>query len=1232
MTFPIVAIASSAGGLEALSELLEALPAQSDMAFIVVAHLSADHESLLPDLLARRTSMAVQSASDGVQLRAGHVYVIPPNTTLTVQGEALQVRPRDRDHLHHPADILFTSLAEAYKESAIGIVLSGGDADGSLGVRSIKQHGGLTFAQEPDSARFPSMPSHAIDTGCIDFVLPPREIAHELVRLGSHAYLREAIGSHPTRDTLGLSDEEQLMRVFHRLRAAQGVDFSHYKRSTIRRRLARRMAVRKTAGLADYLRLLEAEPAEVAALFQDFLIRVTHFFRDPATFEALGSQIFPRLLEGRSPKEPLRIWVPGCATGEEVYSIAIILAEYLGDQLGAVRIQIFGSDLSDSAIEKARAGRYVNTITAEVSPERLERFFTQEGDSYYRIARRLRDLCVFSRQDVTYDPPFSKLDLVSSRNLLIYLDAVIQRRVMQTFHYALRPPGFLLLGPSESVGAASDLFELIDKSNRIYTRKPAPTSTLDVNKRERFAEESAENLAPEIDARAMGAESPLHAADRLLLSEYAPASLLIDEGLNILQIRGETGPYLEFASGAPSVNLTRVARPELLIEISPAIAEVRESGSRVRREGLRVDDMTDITLQVIPLKTPAFKPNYLIVLEDASRRPGGRRALVSPLATLPESEKDRRLAQLERELVATRQYMQAMAEEHESVKEELKSASEEVLSANEEFQSTNEELETAKEELQSSNEELTTTNDELRERNRELSVLNDDVVKSRAVSERARAYADAIVETVRDPLLVLDGNLRILRANGAFYSDFHTRREDLEGRLLGEVGQAQWNAPGLTQKIAEVVTENIAVTDYDLSYALVPGGAPRTLRINARRIAGDQERAELILLAIEDITERRATAAQLREAHQRKDEFLAMLAHELRNPLTPITHAMVLLRRGQRTQDPTHLYELIERQITRLKRLVDELLDTARINQGHIELRPTMIDLSDVIKHAAEASRPRIEERQQELSMTVPETSIWVHGDAVRLEQVVSNLLENAAKYTEPGGRIALTLTEEQGEALISVQDNGIGIASEHLENIFDLFTQVDRSLDRSAGGLGIGLTLARRVLEMHQGHVEARSAGLGQGSEFIVRLPVVSRKQATHAVIQPQERPTEDKSCRVMIVEDNTDVGDSIALLVRSWGHEVMVAGNGPAALEIAERFKPQRALVDIGLPGMDGYEVARRLRALSQHPEIYLVAMTGYGQAADREKALAAGFDKHLVKPGDPDELQEMLAKGGQ
>ena len=1235
MTVPIVAIAASAGGLEALSELLAALPAACGLACIVVQHLDPDHESLLADILAKRTSLPVLPAHDGVVAESDHVYVIPPNTTLTLTGDRIRVTPRATGR-HHPADILFTSLADEHGDGAIGVVLSGGDTDGALGVQAIKARGGITFAQEPASARFPSMPRNAIATGCVDFVLRPNEIALELTRLSRHPYLHSTRGpeadTDKTTEALAGSNEDHLRHVFRRLRTAHGVDFSHYKRNTLLRRLARRMALQKTEDLADYVALIGSDPAEAAALYQDFLIRVTGFFRDPQSFDLLAERVFPRLSEGRSPKMPIRIWVPGCASGEEVYSIAITLIEYLGDRIVPGAIQIFGTDVSEVEIEKARSGIYLDSIALEVSSQRLQRFFAKQGE-HFRIAKSVRELCIFARHDVTRDPPFSRLDLVSCRNLLIYLDASAQRRVMQVFHYALRPHGFLILGPSESVGQAVDLFELADKQLRLYTRGPAPPRAGVELAQRGTAPDSRPGEAAIGDATILvEADSAQREADRLLLARYAPASLLVDEALNILQFRGETSPYLEHASGPPSLNLQRVVRPELLVEISPAIQEARETGSATRREALRVGDRYEVAIEVIPIKRLSTERCYLIVFEDGSRRPSARRAQETIASELPESEKDRRLAQAERQIASIRDYLQATMEEHEAVKEELKSAHEEVLSANEEFQSTNEELETAKEELQSANEELTTTNEELRNRNRELGELNTTIEKEREAAERARAYADVIVESVRDPLLVLEGDLKIVRANHAFYADFKTRREDTEGRFLYQLGTGEWNTPALRENLHAVLTRSEPMNDLEVTLT-IPLAGPRLKCLSARKIPAGDERGELILLAIDDITERRAKADTLRETSRRKDEFLAMLAHELRNPLTPITHAIHLLRHAPPGQSSTKLYDMVERQTLRLVRLVDELLDMARISRGLIELKRETLNLGVLVQQAADASRVRIEERGHTLTLALPNIEVFVDGDPVRLEQVISNLVENAAKYTNPGGQIVLTLAHVNSEAVLSVRDNGVGLASEVLERIFDLFMQVDNTLVRAGGGLGLGLAVVHRILELHGGHIEARSDGLGQGSEFIVRLPaLVAATNVTQSAVGAHTRASvpAGRARRVLIVDDNGDSAESMALLARSWGHEVAVARDGPSALALAESFAPESALVDIGLPGMNGHELARRFREHPHSRDLFLVALTGYGRPEDRSAAHAAGFDVYLVKPPEIDALKGLLANG--
>jgi two-component system CheB/CheR fusion protein len=678
-------------------------------------------------------------------------------------------------------------------------------------------------------------------------------------------------------------------------------------------------------------------------------------------------------------------------------------------------------------------------------------------------------------------------------------------------------------------------------------------------------------------------------ADRLLLARYAPASLLVDEALNILQFRGETSPYLEHASGPPSLNLRRVARTELIAELSAAVQEARKTGAETRREGLSVDERRDVGVSVIPLQRLGHERCYLIVFRDGSRPAAGRRVQQAP-ALLPESEKDRRLAQAERAVDSMRDY------------------------------------------LQSTNEELTTINDELRNRNRELAALNVEVEKARAASDRERSYADAIIETVREPLLVLQHDLTILRANQAFYFDFKVRPDETIGRFLYEIGDGQWNDATLRGKLDAVLTVNDPMADVEIEHDF-PTIGHRVVCLTARKILADRDRGQLILLAIQDITDRQATTASLRERNRRKDEFLVMLAHELRNPLTPITHAIHLLQ--QKGADPasTTLHEMIARQTSRLVHLVDELLDVARIGRGIIELTHERIDLRALVQRSMQANRVRFEQRQHTLSLSLPERAVYVDGDPVRLEQVMANLLDNAAKYTDPNGRITVSLQRDGDDAVIRVRDSGIGIAPEMLDEIFELFAQVDHSLARSGGGLGLGLTVVRRVLDLHGGRIAAHSDGLGTGSEFVVRLPlaaVVTELQSVADTVET-DMAALGRGRRILIVDDNKDSAESLALLARLWGHEVAVTADGPTALARVSTFQPEVALVDIGLPGMNGYEIARRLRADGWHDDLLLVAVTGYGRAEDRNAARAAGFDVHMTKPVAVDDLQHLLATGG-
>jgi two-component system CheB/CheR fusion protein len=576
--------------------------------------------------------------------------------------------------------------------------------------------------------------------------------------------------------------------------------------------------------------------------------------------------------------------------------------------------------------------------------------------------------------------------------------------------------------------------------------------------------------------------------------------------------------------------------------------------------------------------------------------------------------------------------MRAAIEEHEAVQEELRSAHEEMLSANEEFQSTNEELETSKEELQSTNEELTTTNDELRSRNQELARLNIELDAARRASDAARSYADTIIQSVGEPLAVLDGTLRILRANPAFAASLGIPREEIEGRFLHEVGDARWNIPELHQRLRALLARAQPLEDWEVTWDLPPQ-QHQVMSLSARRIPVDADRLEQLLLTIQDVTARADMTAGLVASGERKDQFIAMLGHELRHPLTPITHALYLLRKGHQDPATIELLETIDAQTQTLLRFVNELLDLSRISHGLIEIRPERLDLAAVAQGAVHALQPFIEERQHVVSLVLPVAPLYVRGDPGRLHQVVSNLLENAAKYTEPGGRINVTLEQRGDQTVLTVGDNGIGIAAEDQERIFEPFTQSHQPLASPSSGLGIGLSVVRRIVELHGGRIRVTSAGSYAGSEFVVSLPVpaavIGGDRGSENGVTTSASVRALRARRVMIVDDHEEIRTSMSRLVRTWGHEVAVAADGSSALALAEAFQPECATVDLSMPGMNGIELGRRLRQRFPPAELCLIALSGYAGADIRDACLAAGFDAYLVKPGEIAELEQLLGR---
>ncbi len=742
--FSIVAIGASAGGLEALRDLFSDLPVDTGLSFVVIQHLAPTHESLSVEILSRSTRMRVQEAKQNTRLLPNQVTVIPPNCNLNLHYGLLKIEPRSDSHGQFlPLNYFFQALAKEHSQNVIGVVLSGTGSDGTEGLLAIKAHGGVTFAQDPKSAKFAEMPRSAITAKAVDFILTPAKIAQELARIAtdhSEAGFTQEPLTLTSLPRLSKSDRN-FSRIFTLLKNKTAIDFSQYKHSTIQRRIARGMLAKKLNSLSKYADFLEANPAEIKELYADILIHVTSFFRDKKAFEALKNRELPKYMKDRDRSLPFRLWVPGCSTGEEVYSLAIVFIEFLGDSAIRTPLTIFATDISEQALQKARRAVYPESIKQDVSNERLRRFFEPVEGGGYRIVKWLRDTCLFSRHDVTIDPPFAKVDLISCRNLLIYFDVELQKRVFPIFHYALNSNGILLLGKSESVGSFAPIFAFADKVNKIYQKKTLGAPLRVQFPVSRYVIERIENNLKPVEPN-IGRLDIQKEADRIALAEYAPPSAVVNDSLEIVLTRGKTAPFLELSIGStPGLNLLKMAHPQLVVDLRLAIQSALKKNETICKQHLTIKDgdrIRTLNIKVVPLATPfQSKPRFFtIFFEETQGHDSHSRKEASATSSgrSSRSQINRHQTELQKKLLANQEYQQTLIEEHEttqeelvSANEELQSTNEELQSTNEELQSTNEELETAKEELQSANEELTTVNDEMQNRNAEMANLNNDL-------------------------------------------------------------------------------------------------------------------------------------------------------------------------------------------------------------------------------------------------------------------------------------------------------------------------------------------------------------------------------------------------------------------------------------------------------------------------------------------------------------------------
>ncbi|MDB5031755.1 CheR family methyltransferase [Mucilaginibacter sp.] len=837
--FPVVGIGASAGGLEAVRSFLKALPAKPGMAFVFIQHLSPKHESILPGLLQKITPFPVHQITDNIHLEVNNLYIIPENKTVTATDGILKLAPLDKKAKRgNTIDLFFSSLGVVHQSYAVGVILSGALNDGTVGLQVIKSYGGLTFAQDEGSAAFDSMPKSAIEAGVVDFVLPPEEIAKHLINI-NHPFTDYS--SAEITNTVPQQDNETFKQILTVLRVRRGVDFTYYKKSTLKRRIIRRMALIKKEKPLDYLSFLRENKSEQDALYNDMLISVTNFFRDPQSFEILCNTIFPRLLRNKTDAEPLRIWVAGCATGEEAYSMAICLQEQLGDKTAAIKIQIFATDISETAIAKARSGVYRPTELVGISPSRLQQFFTKL-DGNYQVSKTIRDMCVFAHHNLLKDPPFSKMDLVSCRNVLIYLEPVLQKRALTTFHYSLNEDGYLMLGKSETIGSNTDIFTTYNSTEKLYHRKGPLGRFMTVSSpgREQTFRDIDKNVQKENTSSDI-----FKMADEAILANFMPAGVLINEKFDIVQFRGSTETWLTPPTGKPSFNLLKMAREGLGFELRNMLHMAKKTNLPIRKFGMffKVNELQHfVNIQILRLINAADE-HYLVIFQPASST-GIQPVMFETGHTVEDKHynaSEMRIEQLERELIQARADMRVVSEEQETANEELQSANEELLSGSEELQSLNEELETSKEELQSTNEEIIIVNKELLNRNEQL---ND-----------TRLYAEGIVSTIRDPLIILDKELRIKRVTGGFYTKFKLTEEETEGSYIYELGNRQWDIPELRELLEDVLPAKKALADVEVTQVF-PAIGKRILCLNAREI--DNINGEkLILLSIEDITAKR---------------------------------------------------------------------------------------------------------------------------------------------------------------------------------------------------------------------------------------------------------------------------------------------------------------------------------------------------------------------------------------
>jgi len=1207
--FPVVGIGASAGGLDASRRLISALPAGNGMAFILVQHLDPTHESMMANLLASHTSMAVQQVTDGMQLQPDHFYVIPPGAYLSVAKGVLHLsQPQDRHGARLPFDFLLHSLAQDCGARAICVVLSGSGADGSLGLKAVKQAGGLIIAQDPEEAGHDGMPRSAIRTGAVDLVLAVAEIPGALAKYDPKLRVSRVHAGAGQHDAV----PAWLPGIIDLLRTKTAHDFTLYKPGTLRRRIERRVAMAgiATDDVTGYLDLLRSDPAELDLLAKDLLINVTSFFRDAAVFDFLAEKIVPDLVEGHTQDHPIRVWVAGCSTGEETYSLAMLILEQIALSERNVKLQVFASDVDPDAIASAREGVYPETITADVAPARLARFFIKEANGY-RVIPELRTTVIFTVQDVLADPPFSRVDLISCRNLLIYLGVEAQAKIVSLFHFALREGGFLLLGSSEAVANPDGRFEMICRPARLYRRigrsRPGQFGL------SRSAGDGAPPLARFAPGQAASRQAALaELCRRMVMETYAPAAVLINRNRECLYFLGPTDRYLRVAPGHPTHDLLAMVRDDLRMRLRSALQRARQENTSV------------VVAAPVPTHHDGGVAPFRIDLKPVTI--DGEELLLICFVDEPQAEQKRhrtisardkpRVAELEQELEATRAELQGAIRNLEVSGEEQRAVNEEALSVNEEYQSTNEELLTSKEELQSLNEELTALNGQLQETLERQRTTSNDL---------QNVLYSADVATI-----FLDANLRIRFFTPASRSLFNVIPGDV-GRPLADLQSLAADSALLPD--AQSVLRTFMPIEREVE---TQRGAWYVRRVLPYRT---QEGAvEGVVITFAEITERRHIVNELEVAKRQaelanaaKTRFLAAASHDLRQPLQTLALLQGLLARTVQGERAQGLVVRFDETLGAMEGMLNTLLDINQIEAGVVHADPVTFPINDLLDRLKNEFTYHAQAKG--LALRVVKCGLSIHSDPRLLEQMIRNLVSNALKYTRRG-KVLLGCRRRPGILSIEVWDTGIGIPDKDLQAIFEEYHQLDNAARERSRGLGLGLSIVQRLGTLLGHRVRVRSEP-GKGSVFAIEVVLPLRPAAPLPVHQPSGTDTTSvtgsrRVGRILVVEDDPELRELLDISLHEDGHETTTAADGTTALAMVAdgTVRPDIILVDYNLPnGINGLQVIEKLQENLGHkvPAIILTGDTSTGTL--RHIALADSV--RLSKPVRLRELTDVVER---